>query len=123
MRRPCRVPETDGEAGMLSWRIGDVTVTKIVEIEAIGGTRFILPQATPEVIQEIGWLQPHFADERGKLKMSVHALLVETPDRRILVDTCIGNDKERNIPAWSGLATTFLADLTEAGFARETIDS
>jgi hypothetical protein len=47
---------------MLSWRIGDVTVTRILELEATGGTRFILPQATREVVQEIGWLAPHFAD-------------------------------------------------------------
>src|SRR5215218_5280889 len=108
---------------MLQWQIGDVKVTRIVEIEAIGGSRFVLPQATPEVIQGIGWLQPHFADERGKLKMSIHALVVETPSRRILVDTCIGNDKERNIPAWSNLQTTFLADLEAAGYPRESIDT
>jgi glyoxylase-like metal-dependent hydrolase (beta-lactamase superfamily II) len=108
---------------MLQWRIGDVKVTRIVEIEAIGGTRFVLPQATPEVIQGIGWLQPHFADERGKLKMSIHALVVETPTRRILVDTCIGNDKDRSIPAWSNLQTTFLADLDAAGYPRESIDT
>jgi glyoxylase-like metal-dependent hydrolase (beta-lactamase superfamily II) len=108
---------------MLQWQIGDVKVTRIVELEAIGGTRFILPQAAPEVIQGIGWLQPHFADERGKLKMSIHALVVETPDRRILVDTCIGNDKDRGIPAWSNLQTTFLADLETAGYPRESIDT
>jgi glyoxylase-like metal-dependent hydrolase (beta-lactamase superfamily II) len=108
---------------MLSWQIGDVKVTRIVEIEAIGGTRFILPQATPETILPIAWLQPHFADERGKLKMSIHALVVETPTRKILVDTCIGNDKDRNIPAWSNLQTTFLQDLAAAGYPPETIDT
>ena len=30
----------------MKWRIGDVTVTKIVELEVTGGSRFILPQAT-----------------------------------------------------------------------------
>ncbi|HET9160167.1 MAG TPA: MBL fold metallo-hydrolase [Caulobacteraceae bacterium] len=107
---------------MLSWQIGDVKVTRIVEIEAIGGTRFVLPQASPEAILPIGWLQPHFADERGKLKMSIHALVVETPSKRIVVDTCIGNDKERGIPAWSNLQTTFLKDLEAAGYPRQSID-
>src|SRR6185503_8966329 len=105
---------------MLKWRVGEVTVTRILELEATGGTRFILPQATPEVIRDIGWLSPHFADENGKLRMSIHALLVETPDRRIIVDTCIGNDKQRDIPTWSGLQTNFLKDLEAAGFAPET---
>jgi glyoxylase-like metal-dependent hydrolase (beta-lactamase superfamily II) len=108
----------------MKWRIGEVTVTKIVELEVTGGSRFILPQATREAVLPIGWLQPDFADELGRLKMSIHALVVETPSRRIIVDTCLGNDKEnRRIPTWNQLQTNFLADLTVAGYARETIDT
>ena len=108
----------------MKWRIGAVTVTKIVELEVTGGSRFILPQATREAVLPIGWLQPHFADELGRLKMSIHALVVETPSRRIVVDTCLGNDKEnRRIPTWNKLQTNFLADLAAAGYRRETIDT
>src|SRR6187200_2585276 len=78
----------------MQWQIGDVTVTKIVELETTGGSRFILPQATREAILPISWLMPHFADEEGRLKMSIHALMVEAPGRRIIVDTCLGNDKK-----------------------------
>ncbi len=35
----------------MSWTVGRVKLTKIVEIASTGGTRFILPQATPEEIQ------------------------------------------------------------------------
>ena len=109
---------------MMKWRIGQVTITKIVELEVTGGSRFILPQATREAVLPIGWLQPDFADERGRLKMSIHALVVETPSRRILVDTCLGNDKEnRRIPTWNKLQTSFLADLAAAGYPRDTIDT
>jgi hypothetical protein len=73
----------------MKWRIGAVAVTKIVELEVTGGSRFILPQATREVVLPIGWLQPDFADELGRLKMSIHALVVETPGRRVVVDTCL----------------------------------
>lgn len=107
---------------MLKWTIGDVTVTRILELEATGGSRFILPQATPEVIRGIGWLAPHFADETGRLRMSVHALVVETPSTRIIVDTCIGNDKQRDIPTWTNLQTSFLQDLASAGFPPESIE-
>src|SRR5271154_6918989 len=108
----------------MKWRIGEVAVTKIVELEVTGGSRFILPQATPEAIIPIGCLRPDFADERGRLKMSIHALVIETPNRRIVVDTCLGNDKEnRRIPTWNRLQTSFLADLAAAGYARETIDT
>jgi len=108
----------------MKWRVGEVTVTKIVELEVTGGSRFILPQATYEAVLPIGWLQPDFADERGRLKMSIHALVIETPRRRIIVDTCLGNNKKnRRIPTWNNLQTSFLADLAAAGYARETVDT
>ena len=108
----------------MKWRIGEVTITKIVELEVTGGSRFILPQATYDAVSQIGWLQPDFADERGRLKMSIHALVIETPARRIIVDTCLGNDKEnRRIPTWNNLQTSFLSDLAAAEYARDTIDT
>ena len=111
-------------APLLTWRVGDVKITRIVELDAVGGSRFILPQATKEIIREIEWLQPHFADAEGRLKMSIHALVVETPTRRIVVDTCIGNDKPRaSMPAWDRMQTNFLADLEAAGFPPESIDT
>src|SRR5215475_6326578 len=108
----------------MQWQIGDVTVTKIVELETTGGSRFILPQATREAVLPISWLIPHFADANGRLKMSIHALMVEAPGRRIIVDTCLGNDKKgRRIPTWNDRRGRFLEDLAAAGFARETIDT
>lgn len=105
------------------WRIGEVTVTRIVEMEVTGGSKFILPDATPEACQPFDWLAPHFMDADGNLIMSIHALVVDTGDRRIVVDTCIGNDKQRSIPNWTNLQTSFLSDLEAAGYPRETIDT
>ena len=109
---------------MTSWKIGKVRVTKIVELEATGGTRFILPQATREAVLPIEWLKPHFMDDDGKLKMSIHALVIETPTRRMIVDTCLGNDKQgREVPGWNNLSGPFLRDLAAAGYPRESIDT
>src|ERR1700681_1577337 len=108
----------------MRWRVGDVTITRVVEMETIGRTRFILPQATPEEVLRSDWLQPHFVDPGGRLKMTIHALVVETPSRRIVVDTCIGNDKEnRGIPTWKRLDLPFLRDLTAAGYPPGSIDT
>jgi glyoxylase-like metal-dependent hydrolase (beta-lactamase superfamily II) len=108
----------------MKWVIGDVTVTKIVELEMTGGSRFLLPQATPQEVLPIAWLQPHFADENGRLRMSIHSFIVQTPDRRIVVDTCLGNDKTgRRIPHWNDRDGPFLADLAAAGFPAESIDT
>lgn len=108
---------------MNRWQIGDVSITRIVELEITGGTRFILPQATPEAVKDMTWMAPHFMDEAGNLVMSVHALVVETPSRKIIVDTCIGNDKERSIPNWNNLQLPFLEDLKAAGYDRGDIDT
>lgn len=108
---------------MNQWQIGKVKITRIVEMEVAGGTKFILPQATREAVRPMQWLAPHFMDESGNLIMSIHALVVETPARRIIVDTCIGNDKQRNIPTWNKLQLPFLQDLEQAGYPRESIDT
>jgi glyoxylase-like metal-dependent hydrolase (beta-lactamase superfamily II) len=105
------------------WQIGDVKITRIVEVETAGGTRFILPDATPEAVLPIKWLSPHFMNDDGRLIMSIHALVVDTGTKRIIVDTCIGNDKKRQIPAWNNLQTGFLKDLEDAGYPRDSIDA
>ena len=105
------------------WQIGDIKVTRVVEMEVTGGSRFILPTATRDACLEIDWLAPHFMDEKGNLRMSIHALVIDTGERRIVVDTCIGNDKQRSIPNWTNLQTEFLTDLANAGYPRETIDT
>ncbi|MEE4192050.1 MAG: MBL fold metallo-hydrolase [Halieaceae bacterium] len=105
------------------WKIGDVTVSKIVEMETTGGGEWILPDAKPEAVQGIDWLVPEFADAEGKLRFSIHALVVETPALTIVVDTCVGNDKDR-LPykLWHQLQTEFLKDFADAGFDRQQID-
>jgi len=107
----------------MQWSVGRVKVTKIVEQESLGGTRFIVPDATPQDVQKMPWLVPDFADDQGRLKMSIHALVVETPSHRIVVDTGLGNDKEgRPMPAWNGLKTPFLETMTAAGYPPDSID-
>lgn len=108
---------------MQTWQIGDIKVTRIMELELTGGGSFILPDATPEALEPYEWMKPHFVSPEGELVMSVHALIVDTGDRRIIVDTCIGNDKERDVPAWTKLQGPFLDDIAKAGYARETIDT
>src|ERR1700694_2167143 len=101
----------------MRWNVGRVKITKIVELETIGSTRFILPLASNEEIRELPWLIPRFATEEGRLKMSIHSLVVETPTRRIVVDTGLRNDKEgRSVPAGNNLNTPFLETTREAGF-------
>jgi glyoxylase-like metal-dependent hydrolase (beta-lactamase superfamily II) len=106
------------------WNVGNVKITKVVELETVGSTRFILPLASNEEIRKLPWLIPHFATEEGRLKMSIHSLVVETPTRRIVVDTGLGNDKEgRNVPTWNRRQGPFLETMRAAGFPPESIDT
>jgi glyoxylase-like metal-dependent hydrolase (beta-lactamase superfamily II) len=106
----------------LTWTVGDVKVTRIVEIPLIMAGGGLIKSATAEAVRAIPWLSPHFIDDEGRLIMSIHALVVETPTKRIVVDTCIGNDKPRHIEPWSHLQTSFLRDFEAAGFSRESVD-
>ena len=104
------------------WQIGDVKITRIVEGETVG-PMFLLPDATKENILAMPWLQPHFADADGNCKISIHALVVDTPEKTIVVDTCLGNDKERTFDIWAHLQTKFLDDLASAGYPVESVDT
>jgi len=107
----------------MRWTIGEVTITKVLELEVLGGSRFVLPDATREAVQSIKWLVPHFADEEGRLRMSIHALLIQTPTLRVVVDPCLGNDKQnRHVPGWNNRQGRFLDDIAAAGFPRESVD-
>lgn len=108
----------------MQWTVGRVKITNVLEIGATGGTRFILPQATPQEAQKMPWLVPHYANAEGRLRLNVQSWIVETPTNRIIVDTCIGNDKtNRSVPAWNGLSKPFLNDLAAAGYPADTIDT
>lgn len=111
------------DQGFRRWRVGDATVTKIVELEGEGFGEFLLPDAKSRALSGIGWLDPGHIGPRGGLKLSVHSFVVEIAGRRVLVDTNVGNGKRRKVPIWNNLSTPWLGDLTRAGFAPDTIDS
>ncbi len=111
---------------MLSWKVGAVTVTRVVEMEMAiryHPERPFLPDATPEALRRIGWLYPHFVDENDAMRLSIHALLVEAPGLRLVVDTCIGNDRPRAFLGGKPLATGFLRELADAGWSRDSVNT
>ena len=107
----------------LSWQIGDVKVTRITELEMPTSARFLFDNLTQEMLLGIDWLQPHFVNERGYMLMSIHALVVESNGKRIIVDTCLGNDKQRAVEGWNMRNGPFLQDLSSSGLPRESIDT
>ena len=107
-------------------RVGNATITKIPELtlDAIP-PGYLFPDSTPAAaVAEGRRLDADSADpQTGLLRLSVHAWLVRTPTRTILVDTASGNDKIRpGSPAFNQLNEPFLARLKAAGASPEEVD-
>lgn len=107
---------------MHKWKIGNVNVTQIIELTTASLGPHLLPQATPEVLNAIPWMHP-FTDDEGKMILSMHSLIIESQGQTIMVDTCIGNDKERNYPRWNHMQGDFLDKFASAGFTTDQIDT
>jgi glyoxylase-like metal-dependent hydrolase (beta-lactamase superfamily II) len=107
-------------------RIGDFAVQRIVEFEgpAFAPDEFF-PDFDPEVVRaNAALLGPSLVDPAsGKLCFSFHSFVVKTGRHTILIDSCLGNDKERPTrPQWHRMRTPFLADLARAGVKPEDVD-
>lgn len=107
----------------LKWKIGDVTITRIAEVETPTSVKFMFNGVTKDDLMAIDWLQPHFVTDKGHMLFSIHALLIESEGRKIIVDTCLGNDKERLVDGWGMRSGPFLQDIAAAGFPREQVDA
>jgi len=106
-----------------SWKVGSTRVTAVVEAQTDGiPPEFFFPAATAATILEHPWLQPHFAQERGTVSLRVQAFVVETGDRLVVVDPCVGNGRERESPFWNDQSWPFMERFRAAGFDPARVD-
>lgn len=108
---------------VLRWQIGAVTISRVVEIEGPSRGTFFFEEATPERLLQHAWLRPHFVTDDGRAIASIHCFVIQSEGRTIVVDTCVGNDKPREVKNWHMRQGRFLEDLAEAGFPRERVDT
>jgi glyoxylase-like metal-dependent hydrolase (beta-lactamase superfamily II) len=107
--------------------LGNVSITRVWEyfgsVEMTPDTFF--PESSKEVWETgTDWLAPHFLDsETNIVNSAIQTWLLRSEGRTILVDTGVGNHKERPYaPVWSHLETDFLANLARAGVRPEDVD-
>jgi glyoxylase-like metal-dependent hydrolase (beta-lactamase superfamily II) len=105
-----------------SWEIGAVKITCVVEVAWGFPPGVLSTDLTAERVKKIEWLRPHYAGEDGTLFLNVQAFVLESRGKKIIVDTCIGNDKKRKTPSYNMLALPFLEQLKKAGHPVESID-
>ena len=108
---------------VLRWRIGAVSIARVVEIEGPSRGTFFFEEGTPERLLQHAWLKPRFLTGDGRAIASIHCFVVESSGATIVVDTCVGNDKPREVKSWNLRQGGFLADLAEAGVPRERVDT
>ncbi|WP_369212849.1 MBL fold metallo-hydrolase [Streptomyces flavofungini] len=107
--------------------LGEVSVTRVWEyfgsVDMTPDTFF--PQSPKDVWDEgADWLAPHFLDaETNIVRSAIQTWLLRSEGKTILVDTGVGNGKDRPYaPVWNRLETGFLANLARAGVAPEDVD-
>ncbi|MBN9426255.1 MAG: MBL fold metallo-hydrolase [Burkholderiales bacterium] len=111
---------------MNTWRVGSVRVTRIEEQLGVGGfspENFLLG-FDREVFRKLLPVFPnHYSAEKDRLVSSMHSWLLRVGGKRILIDACCGNHKERPwMPRFHQLNTRFMENLRDAGAAPEDID-
>ena len=85
----------------------------------------MFPDATPEIVsRHRGWLEPEAMEAAtGRMIFTFQSYLLRTPRRTVLVDCCVGEDKERPArPGWHRRKWPWMDNLKAAGVAPEEID-
>jgi len=106
------------------WRVGDVEVFSIPEVIALNDDiHVLLEQATPDLMLKYPWLQPHYASPAGRMIINFQGFAIKAPGRNIVLDTCIGSDRQREYEVFCNLKTDYLQDLESVGFNPDRVDT
>jgi glyoxylase-like metal-dependent hydrolase (beta-lactamase superfamily II) len=111
-----------------TFQVGALTIHRLIEMEPSTGNRHameFLPNLTPAVLAENrDWLRPDALDEEDRIILCMQSYVVRTPHHTILVDSCLGNDKDRpSHPRWHRKTDTRWMDaLAAVGLRVEDID-
>ncbi|WP_158893337.1 MBL fold metallo-hydrolase [Amycolatopsis anabasis] len=106
--------------------LGNVEITRVVELTARGLPRdFVFPDVALDHWQRHeNWLAPEFLDPAAdEVRTMIQTWLIRSEGRTILIDTGIGNGRERPyMPFFAHLDTNYLDELAAAGVRPEDVD-
>ncbi|RLA39787.1 MAG: MBL fold metallo-hydrolase [Gammaproteobacteria bacterium] len=115
---------TDRRYEQLSWKIGKVSITRLVEVVIKAPIPSLFPdRSAAELAAYDDWLRPNFLDADGDMILSIHAFLINVDGLNIIVDTCAGNGKKLPLyDEWVDMNTPFLENMAKLGFPADKID-
>ena len=110
----------------MEWQVGKLRIHRIEEMigPMFDPVRFF-PDFDPAVFEaNRDWLFPdHVEEASGRIVASMHSYLIDTGQHKILIDTCIGNDKPRMpFRNWHEMQTPWFENLRATGVKAEDID-
>ena len=95
----------------MSWDVGGVRITRVVELVMPSPIDFSV-EATPAEVAADAWLMPDFVHADGQYLTTLQTFVIETGDVRIVVDTRTGNSKGHPlIPEFVQQHLPFLAHM------------
>ncbi|MGE0418884.1 MAG: MBL fold metallo-hydrolase [Acetobacteraceae bacterium] len=110
-----------------TFSVGDLVVHRVIESNGpLFNPREFFPALTQEALNEnLHWLQPHYIDPAtGQLVLCIQSYVVKTRHHNILIDSCVGNHKDRpNYAFWHRMEhDRYHSNLTAAGLTVNDID-
>jgi glyoxylase-like metal-dependent hydrolase (beta-lactamase superfamily II) len=108
-------------SGSIYLDLGDIAIVPLIEIERleIDPAEFFGP------ISESGdqWFlhEPWFDQRNGSLIYVIQSFLIVTPHSVVLVDGCVGADKERRRPEFNRLPSHWLERFKETGLSTDDV--
>lgn len=113
-------------SGTSTIEIGEVEITPIVDVAPSGMPRDLVFPDVPAARwkeQETLLAPLHWQPEANTLTFVMRSWLIRSQGQTVLVDTAVGNGKDRpNVPFHSHLRTDFLDNLAAAGVRPEDVD-
>lgn len=109
----------------MSRTFGDVEVTRIPEFTTAFPRSFVFPDTDVRLWQEHQHgLAPRFWEpEADNMLVAVQSWLIRSAGQTILVDTGVGNHKDRpGMAMFDHLSTDYLDNLAHAGVTRDDVD-
>ncbi|HEY1966553.1 MAG TPA: MBL fold metallo-hydrolase [Pseudonocardia sp.] len=111
--------------GAQSITLGTVEIIPVLELEFALPRDFAFPEADPQLwADQRDWLAPQFWDPaEDLLNVCARSWVLRSDGATIVVDTGIGNDRDRpGMPPFAQLNTDYLHNLAAAGVRPEDVD-